>query len=123
MVDSIPDINDVIGIDLTQFKSWIIPVIIILVLIIVFFIVKGLRKRRSRVLTLKSQQARELENIWHFIKSITINPLRIKHELLAYKINQASMFKELTILTTSKNFALAKFLYHLILFKKWILKK
>jgi len=63
MVDSIPDINDVIGIDLTQFKSWIIPVIIILVLIIVFFIVKGLRKRRSRVLTLKSQQARELENI------------------------------------------------------------
>lgn len=63
MADPIPNIAEVIGVDWTQFKGGIIPVIIVLVLILVFYIVKGLRKRKSKVLTLKSQQARELENI------------------------------------------------------------
>lgn len=63
MADPIPDVKEIVGIDLTQFQGWIIPVIIIIALIVVFYVVRGLRKRRSRVLTLKSRQARELENI------------------------------------------------------------
>lgn len=64
MTDPIPNINEVINVDFTQFQSWILPVIIILVLIAIFYIVKSIRKRGSRrALTLKSQQAKELQNI------------------------------------------------------------